>query len=421
MIYGGEAWSILGIEPTKERRAIRKAYAARLKAIDPDSDIAGFQRLRQALETAEWQAKHGAIDLGVNRLAPGVQAAAAKPRKRRAKPAESSEEDAQDQGEEAAAPAPRLNVTIRLDPLPPPDPPPPPDPMIALRSRFQSLLRKRQRNEQEEAELLAAFDGLLADERMEEIDFADQMENWLAGLLNSSDRRADAVVPLAVERFGWHRELDAINPRYAQAEVARRAQDLRCIAALSEPGHQWHDAYAVLTGNAPQELDRAEKARLTPQIQDLLESLNWHNPGVYETLNRAQLHEWQTHFASRNENRDVLFKSTGISWWTVMMAIWLVMAVLRFATQAPLPEPTPRDPAAWAPEVQTSGIPALPAEMAAPGPAPIAVPGPLPLGAEKREALVREMAECLQPNAPPLSSSGQLDCAAIRESMKRSQ
>lgn len=417
MIRAGEAWTILGIEPTSERRAIRKAYAARLKAIDPDSDIAGFQRLRHALEVAEWQAKHGTADLATNRLAPVQQAAATRKGKRASK----DQDDSAGEPAAEAAPSPRLNVTIRLDPPPPPEPPPPPDPAIALRSRFQSLLGKRKRSEEEEAELLTAFDSLLADERMEGIDYADQFENWLAGLLNTSGRRADPIVPLAVERLGWRRELDAINPRHAQAAVARRAEDLRCIMALSDPGHQWHEAYTVLTGNAPQELERSVKVRLAPQIQELLESLNWHNPGVYETLNRARLHEWQVHFASRNENRDVLFKSTGISWWTVMMAIWLVMAVLRFATQSAEPEPTLGEPAAWAPEVETSSIPAFPAEQAAPAPAQAFSPAPMPPPIVDREGIARDIAECMQPLGPQRSSSGRMDCTEIREAMKRRQ
>jgi len=43
-------WDVLGIAPTADPKAIRRAYAARLKQIDPDRDLASFARLRQALE-----------------------------------------------------------------------------------------------------------------------------------------------------------------------------------------------------------------------------------------------------------------------------------------------------------------------------------------------------------------------------------
>jgi hypothetical protein len=45
-------WDVLAIAPTDDPKAIRRAYAARLRQIDPDRDRAGFARLRQALEWA---------------------------------------------------------------------------------------------------------------------------------------------------------------------------------------------------------------------------------------------------------------------------------------------------------------------------------------------------------------------------------
>lgn len=48
-------WQLLGIEPTKDRRIIRKAYALQLKKTSPEDDPRGFQSLRDAYQTAlEW-------------------------------------------------------------------------------------------------------------------------------------------------------------------------------------------------------------------------------------------------------------------------------------------------------------------------------------------------------------------------------
>jgi hypothetical protein len=45
-------WEVLAIAPTDDARAIRRAYAARLREIDPDRDREAFARLRAALESA---------------------------------------------------------------------------------------------------------------------------------------------------------------------------------------------------------------------------------------------------------------------------------------------------------------------------------------------------------------------------------
>src|SRR5208282_1083298 len=45
-------WKDLGIQPTADSKAIRRAYARQLRSLDPDSDPAAFQRLREAFEWA---------------------------------------------------------------------------------------------------------------------------------------------------------------------------------------------------------------------------------------------------------------------------------------------------------------------------------------------------------------------------------
>src|SRR5260221_8914367 len=51
-------WDELAIDPTRDSKAIRRAYAVRLKTIDPDRDLQAFTRLRAALDQALTEAEH---------------------------------------------------------------------------------------------------------------------------------------------------------------------------------------------------------------------------------------------------------------------------------------------------------------------------------------------------------------------------
>lgn len=56
-------WSRLGIDPTDDTSAIRKAYADALRATNIDEDIAGYADLRRARDHALWLAAQGAQEL----------------------------------------------------------------------------------------------------------------------------------------------------------------------------------------------------------------------------------------------------------------------------------------------------------------------------------------------------------------------
>ena len=51
-------WDELAIDPTHDPKTIRRAYATRLKTIDPDRDLQAFTRLRAALDQALTEAEH---------------------------------------------------------------------------------------------------------------------------------------------------------------------------------------------------------------------------------------------------------------------------------------------------------------------------------------------------------------------------
>lgn len=61
-----DIWAVLGIEPTQDVTAIRRAYAAALKRTRPEDDPAGFAQLRQVYEFALMLARAGAQKAAVS-------------------------------------------------------------------------------------------------------------------------------------------------------------------------------------------------------------------------------------------------------------------------------------------------------------------------------------------------------------------
>lgn len=66
-------WSILGIEPTSDKRTIKLAYAKQLKITRPDQDAAGFTRLHDAYQEAQWLAENDWFEAVDERISSDIQ------------------------------------------------------------------------------------------------------------------------------------------------------------------------------------------------------------------------------------------------------------------------------------------------------------------------------------------------------------
>ena len=51
-----DKWTILGIDKTKDKDAIKKAYRAKLVNVNPEDNQEGFMALRQAYDEAMYEA-----------------------------------------------------------------------------------------------------------------------------------------------------------------------------------------------------------------------------------------------------------------------------------------------------------------------------------------------------------------------------
>jgi DnaJ-class molecular chaperone len=64
LIMLGDIWHVLGIEPTEDLRAIKRAYARKVKENNPEDAPEQFQAIRNAYEIALSYADRETAELG---------------------------------------------------------------------------------------------------------------------------------------------------------------------------------------------------------------------------------------------------------------------------------------------------------------------------------------------------------------------
>ena len=214
-------WALLGIEPTTELGAIKKAYALKLKVTRPDEDADGYQALRGAYERAQQWLK-------------GQQ---------------------QDAARQAAEPV--AEVAVQLPELAPPDEPlPTPEPVVQPRHLIDELeLRWHRAGEPALLDAWATARCELDQQPLSrQAEFSAAFAQWVLG----TPALPDDFLKALNSHFGWlddfrterqlgtalahalHEALDArLRPAALPEAVRELAAPLRAISALRGSPRAW--------------------------------------------------------------------------------------------------------------------------------------------------------------------------------------
>ena len=279
-------WRELAISPSTDEREIRRAYARRLKIVQPEDDPQGFQALRAAFEQAMNHARHAAweADNGWN------------------------EDDAVDEGLDAsAAPAGENHAPPPAKPLTGASPQDPA--LIAEMARDRADRDEHQRRCDALSEalrqpapdgdaVLTALVAVFRSPALGALDVHESTEHWLGQLTGQRGPGFDALLEPAIAFFGWdHRPVgDHWNPGLA---ALQHREDVETIRRLRNPDSPAHDSYMALSRPVGwrMRLDARLKPELGRRIADLLARIDQEAPYVLGYLNADSVAWWRTYLS----------------------------------------------------------------------------------------------------------------------------
>ncbi|HEU4780744.1 MAG TPA: hypothetical protein VFS58_12755 [Steroidobacteraceae bacterium] len=282
-----ETWATLGIAPTSDKQALRRAYAARLKVTNPEDDPEGFKKLREAYEFA--------LSLGSYALV-----------------------DEQERDDQDSAPCVPL-VETAAPPQPPSD-----ATAMALESALMALTHElRHGGEPDARKVQGLLEKILDPANLERLDLLQRADESLAELLASSIPRSDPFLALANERLEWDQRLQDTSLSHFASQVVSRIHALGYSEELKSGSGEEASAWARLSAPPNPALRWTHAFLLNhsswPELT-LIHKLEDEHPELLSELNEDNVRWWL-----RFEQRPRISAMTVGAWLLLSFCIGIIV------------------------------------------------------------------------------------------------
>lgn len=324
-----DAWHLLGLSPTDDRRAVKRAYATKLKAIDPDNDPVSFRTLREAFELAtgpyglvgQYDETGSLKYLGYHTTNAHIEFTLFQ-ESNAGIPNQSGivkEQDPAPEPESSVTPEPELEPEPEPEPEPELEPEPEPEPRSMPQPPIQPrvsvnfgsvqaiatpddpeqlilhLLDKYSNQADRDAQLSDATQTLLNDPAMAGITRTLEIEEWLIDLIASRMPDSDPMIAHAVAHFNWKSHAGKVDTTDSLEAILRRNDHLETVERLMNPDHRWHSAFETLKrplgyrGGQTLDIDL---------VDEFLRSIRLHNEEILELLDVKHVSNWDIRIAN---------------------------------------------------------------------------------------------------------------------------